>query len=99
MDDKILEAQQGLECYQARLAKAFKKKVRPRSFQVEDLFLEFQRPLILNKRIGDKFTSKWDGPYVVKEAYSSGAYKIVDQDGVKVDPVHQVLNAILLMKS
>ena len=88
LDEKRLEAQQKLECYQARLARAFNKKVRPRSFQVGDLVLAVRRPIILNKRIGDKFTSKWDGPYVVKEAYSSGAYKIVDQDGVRVGPIN-----------
>nr|XP_016465496.1 PREDICTED: uncharacterized protein LOC107788332 [Nicotiana tabacum] len=88
LDEKILEAQQKLECYQARLARAFNKKVRPRSFQVGDLVLAIRRPIILNKRIGDKFTSKWDGPYVVKEAYSSGAYKIVDKDGLRVGPIN-----------
>ncbi|KAL0444703.1 UNVERIFIED_CONTAM: hypothetical protein Slati_2193000 [Sesamum latifolium] len=39
LDEKRLEAQQRLECYQARLSKAFNKKVRPRSFQVGDLVL------------------------------------------------------------
>ncbi|XP_019258730.1 PREDICTED: uncharacterized protein LOC109236944 [Nicotiana attenuata] len=88
LDEKRLEAQQKLECYQAPLARAFNKKVRPRSFQVGDLVLAVRRPIILNKRIGDKFTSKWDGPYVVKEAYSSGAYKIVDKDGLRVGPIN-----------
>ncbi|XP_015166016.1 uncharacterized protein [Solanum tuberosum] len=88
LDEKRLEAQQSLECYQARLARAFNKKVRPQSFQVGDLVLAVRRPIILNKRIGDKFTSKWDGVYVVKDAHSSGAYKIVDQDGVKVGPIN-----------
>ncbi|KAI5342013.1 hypothetical protein L3X38_009888 [Prunus dulcis] len=32
LDEKRLEAQQRLECYQARLSNAFNKKVRPRSF-------------------------------------------------------------------
>ena len=39
LDEKILEAQQHLECYQARLSRAFNKRVRPRSFQVGDLVL------------------------------------------------------------
>ena len=34
LDEKGLKAQQRLECYQARLTKAFNKKVKPRSFQV-----------------------------------------------------------------
>ncbi|KAI5313663.1 hypothetical protein L3X38_042839 [Prunus dulcis] len=36
LDQKRLETQQRLECYQARLSNAFNKKVRPRSFQVGD---------------------------------------------------------------
>ena len=57
-DEKRLEAQQKLQCYQARLATSFNKKVRPRSFQVGDLVLEVRRPIILNKRIGGKLASK-----------------------------------------
>ncbi|XP_070004154.1 uncharacterized protein [Nicotiana sylvestris] len=78
LDEKRLEAQQKLECYQARLARAFNKKVRPRSFQVGDLVLAVRRPIILNKRIGDKFTLKLDGPYVVKET----------KDGLRVGPIN-----------
>ncbi|KAL0361090.1 UNVERIFIED_CONTAM: hypothetical protein Sradi_3793500 [Sesamum radiatum] len=40
LDEKRLEAQQQLQCYQARMTRAFNKKVRPRSFQVGDLVLE-----------------------------------------------------------
>ena len=39
LDEKRLEAQQRLECYQARLSRAFNKRVQPRSFQVGDLVL------------------------------------------------------------
>ena len=40
LDEKRLQAQQKLECYQARLSRAFNKKVRPRSFQVGDQVLQ-----------------------------------------------------------
>ena len=39
-------------------------------------------------RIGSKFTLKWDDPYVVREVYSNGAYKIVDTQGVRVGPIN-----------
>ncbi|XP_071905645.1 uncharacterized protein [Coffea arabica] len=35
LDEKRLETQQRIECYQVRLSKAFNKHVRPRSFQLE----------------------------------------------------------------
>ena len=34
--------------------------------------------------MGNKFLSKWDGPNIVQEIYTNGAYKIVDQDGVRI---------------
>ncbi|CAM8891899.1 unnamed protein product [Rhodiola kirilowii] len=83
-----LQAQQSLQCYQARLSRAFNKKVRPRSFQKEDLVLAVRRSIITSHKTGSKFKAKWDGPYVVQEAYTNGAYKIVDQEGLRVGPIN-----------
>ncbi|PIN24522.1 DNA-directed DNA polymerase [Handroanthus impetiginosus] len=58
LDEKKLEAQQQLECYQAHM------------------------------RMGNKFTSKWHDPYVVKEVYTNGAYKLVDKDGQRIGPIN-----------
>ncbi|XP_057803083.1 uncharacterized protein LOC131018370 [Salvia miltiorrhiza] len=88
LDERRLEAQQRLECYQARLSKAFNKKVRPRSFQVGDLVLAVRRPIIMTHRVGNKFVSRWDGPYVVKEVYTNGAYKLLSEDNVRVGPIN-----------
>ncbi|KAG5541096.1 hypothetical protein RHGRI_021095 [Rhododendron griersonianum] len=88
LDEKRLEAQQHLECYQARMSKSFNKKVRLRSFQKGDLVLAVRRPINTTHKIGGKFISKWDGPYVVQEVYSSGAYKLVAEDGLRVGPIN-----------
>ncbi|CAM8999249.1 unnamed protein product [Rhodiola kirilowii] len=88
LDEKRLQAQQSLQCYQARLSRAFNKKVRPRSFQKGDLVLAVRRSIITSHKTGSKFKEKWDGPYVVQEAYTNGAYKIVDQEGVRVGPIN-----------
>ncbi|KAL0462253.1 UNVERIFIED_CONTAM: hypothetical protein Slati_0112900 [Sesamum latifolium] len=88
LDEKRLEAQQKLECYQARLSKAFNKKVRLRSFQVGDLVLAVRRPIITTHRTGSKFLPKWDGPHVVKEAYTNSAYKLVAEDGLRIGQIN-----------
>ncbi|XP_070049573.1 uncharacterized protein [Nicotiana tomentosiformis] len=88
LDEKRLEAQQSLECYQARLSRSFNKRVRSRSFQVGDQVLAVRRPIITSHKPVGKFTSKWDGPYVVQEAYSSGDYKPVDADGMRIGPIN-----------
>ncbi|KAL0360937.1 UNVERIFIED_CONTAM: hypothetical protein Sradi_3778200 [Sesamum radiatum] len=84
LDKKRLEAQQKLECYRAWLFKAFNKKVRLRSFQVGDLILAVSRPIITTHRKGNKFLSKWDGPYIVKEAYTNSTYKLIAEDGLRI---------------
>ncbi|KAB2600252.1 S2-RNase [Pyrus ussuriensis x Pyrus communis] len=88
LDERRLEAQQHLECYQARLSKAFNKKIRPRSFQAGDLVLALRRPIITTHKTKSKFTSKWDGPYVIQEIYTNGAYLIMAEDELKIGPIN-----------
>ncbi|XP_071924847.1 uncharacterized protein [Coffea arabica] len=88
LDEKRLETQQRIECYQARLSKAFNKHVRPRSFQIGELVLAVRRPIILTHGGQRKFTPKWDGPYVVREVYTNGSYKLVAEDGLRVGPIN-----------
>ncbi|CAM8931375.1 unnamed protein product [Rhodiola kirilowii] len=52
LDEKRLQAQQSLQCYQARLARAFNKKMCPRSFQKGDLVLAVRRPIITSHKTG-----------------------------------------------
>ncbi|XP_070002203.1 uncharacterized protein [Nicotiana sylvestris] len=60
-----------------------------RSFQVGDQVLAIRRPIITSHKPAGKFTSKWDGPYVVQEAYSSATYKLVDADGMRIGPINE----------
>nr|TKR99487.1 hypothetical protein D5086_0000192740 [Populus alba] len=47
-----------------------------------------RRPIIMSKRIVSKFLSKWDDPYMVQEVYTNGAYKIVDENGLRIGPIN-----------
>ncbi|KAM2005299.1 hypothetical protein FF1_000539 [Malus domestica] len=88
LDERRLEAQQHLECYQAQLSKAFNKKVRPRSFQTGDLVLALRRLIITTHKTKSKFISKWDGPYVIQEVYTNDAYLIMAEDNLKIGPIN-----------
>ncbi|XP_019189147.1 PREDICTED: uncharacterized protein LOC109183499 [Ipomoea nil] len=88
LDEKRLQAQQSLECYQARMSRAFNKRVRTRSFQIGDKVLAVRRPIIVTRKTGHKFTSRWDGPYVILEVYTGGAYKLISEDGLKIGPIN-----------
>ncbi|MGV8000520.1 hypothetical protein PJP08_29385, partial [Mycobacterium kansasii] len=52
-----------------------------RSFKKGDLVIMLKRPIMVTRRTRGKFEPKWDGPYVVKEVYSNGAYRVANQDG------------------
>ncbi|XP_075669786.1 uncharacterized protein LOC142639509 [Castanea sativa] len=88
LDGERLEAQQCLECYQACISRTFNKKVHPQSFQVGDLVLTVEKPIIVTHRTKNKFVSKWDGLYVVQEAYTNGAYKLVGKDDLRIGPIN-----------
>ncbi|KAG9458357.1 hypothetical protein H6P81_002865 [Aristolochia fimbriata] len=88
LDEKRLEAQQRLECYQARLTRAFNKKVKFRSFQKGDLVLAVRRPIMAISKDGGKFAPKWEGPFTVQEVYTNGAYKLVTPEGRRLPAIN-----------
>ena len=81
LDEKRLQAQQHIELYQARMTKAFNKKVKQRVFQKGDLVLVVRRPMIMTYKTKGKFQPKWEGPFVIETVYSNGAYRLMTSDG------------------
>jgi len=60
------------------------------------LVLPQTRSMIITHKTGGKFTSKWEGPYVIYEVYTNGAYKIVDGERFQFWPnQRQVLEVLL----
>ena len=81
LDEKRLQAQQHIESHQARISKAFNKKVKQRVFQKGDLVLAVQRPMIMTHKTKGKFQPKWEGPFAIETVYSNGAYRLINPDG------------------
>jgi hypothetical protein len=67
------------QLYQKRMAKAYDKKVRPRLFQEGDLVLK--KILSLPEEDQSKWAPNYEGPYVVRKAFSGGALKLARMDG------------------
>ena len=55
LDEKRLQAQQRIELYQARISKAFNKKVKERIFQKRDSVLAVRRPMVMTHKSKGKF--------------------------------------------
>jgi ribonuclease HI len=79
IDEKRLAALCHGQLYQRRIERAYNKKARPHTFQPGDLFLK-KRNMALSDPRG-KFTPSYEGPYVVKKAFSGGAIILADMDG------------------
>jgi hypothetical protein len=86
LEEKWLHAFQNLEAYQARMSRAFDKRIKRRSFKQGDLVLAVIRSKNVTHRMKVKFEPKWEGPYVVKDVYSSGVYRIISAGGEYCPP-------------
>ncbi|KAI5437108.1 hypothetical protein KIW84_023288 [Lathyrus oleraceus] len=79
IEEKRLIAMCHGQLYQQRMKTAFDRKVRPRMFREGDLVLK--KILSFKPDSRGKWTSKYEGPYVVKRAFSGGALILTTIDG------------------
>ncbi|KAE8733240.1 Detected protein of unknown function [Hibiscus syriacus] len=79
VEEKRLKAIFHGQMYQKRMMKSHDKKVHPREFQEGDLVL--RKILPIHKDFRGKWMPNWEGPYVVKKAFSGGALILAEMDG------------------
>ncbi|RVW62186.1 Gypsy retrotransposon integrase-like protein 1 [Vitis vinifera] len=79
LDERRLRAADHVRAYQRKMARAFKKRVKPRPLHVGDLVLRVIRGLIRDPR--GKFRPSWSGPYFIRELTPEGAAWLMDLDG------------------
>ncbi|GAU16666.1 hypothetical protein TSUD_326160 [Trifolium subterraneum] len=81
------------QLYQRRMKQAFDRKVRPREFREGDLVLK--NILSFQPDSKGKWTPNYEGPYVVKRAFSVGAMTLATMDG---DELSRPVNADAVKK-
>ena len=74
-----MRAADHIQAYQRKMARAFKKRVKPRPLQRGDLDLRVLIGLVTDPR--GKFRPNWSGPYIIKELTLEGATWLMDLDG------------------
>ena len=74
-----MRAADHVQAYQRKMARAFKKRVKPRPLQKGDLVLWIFRSLIGDPR--GKFRPSWSGPYVIRKLTLEGGAWLIDLDG------------------
>ena len=55
LDDKYLQAKQQIKLYQARISRAFNKKIKERIFKKDDLILAVRWSMIMTHKTKEKF--------------------------------------------
>ena len=78
IDEKHMTAMCHGQLYQRRAGRAFNKKVKPKVFEEGDLVLKKRNQALPDDR--GKFAPTYEGPYVVKKAFSKGALILADID-------------------
>ena len=79
LDKRRLRVVDHVHAYQRKIARAFKKRVKPRPLQRCDLVLKVIRGLIRDHR--GKFRPNWRKPYFIRELTLEGATWLMDLDG------------------
>ena len=79
LDERRLRATDHVQAYQRKMARAFKKRVKPRPLQRGDLVLRVLRGLAGDPR--GKFRPTWSGPYIIRELTPERAAWLIDLDG------------------
>ena len=78
IDEKRMTALCHGKLYQRRFKRAYNKKTHLRMFKLGDLVLKKRNMAIFDLR--GKFAPYFEGPYVVKKAFSGGALILADMD-------------------
>ncbi|WRX08038.1 Integrase zinc-binding domain - like 3 [Theobroma cacao] len=79
IEEKRLTALCHGQMYQRRMMLAYEKNFHPKQFREGELVLKRILPNQTDFR--GKWMPNWEGPYVVKEAFSRGALILADMDG------------------
>ena len=95
LDEKRLQAQQRIKLYQARISRAFNKKVKQQVFHTGDLVLAIRRSMVMTHKTKGKFQPKWEGPLEVETVYLNGSYRLANPNG---DTFMMLINGKFLKK-
>ena len=79
LDERRLRVADHIQTYQRKMARSFKKWVKPRPLQRDDLVLRVLRGLVTDPR--GKFRPNQSGPYIIRELTLEGVAWLMDLDG------------------
>ncbi|CAJ2652869.1 unnamed protein product [Trifolium pratense] len=76
LDEERLRALDTLSRQKERVAKAYNKKVKSKTFEVGNLVWKVILPMDKKDRVLGKWSPNWEGPFKIIQVFSNGAYEI-----------------------
>ncbi|XP_045798024.1 uncharacterized protein LOC123892265 [Trifolium pratense] len=76
VDEERLQALDALIRQKERIAKAYNKKVKSKTFDLGDLVWKVILPMDRRDRVFGKWSPNWEGPFKISQVLSNGAYEI-----------------------
>ena len=76
LDGERVKALEMLTRQKERVAKAYNKKVKSKTFSVGNLVWKVILPMDKKDRVLGKWSPNWEGPFKVVQVFSNGAYEI-----------------------
>ena len=87
VSDKRLKALKDIENDKARVARAYNKKVKPKSFQVGDLVWKTILPIGSKSNKFGKWSPSWEGPFKIAKIVAGNAYMLESIQGTRLPRV------------
>ena len=93
--DKWLQALKEIEKDKLRVARAYNKKVKAKSFQIGELVWKTILPLGTKNSKFDKWSPSWEGPFKIVKVIFGNSYMVETMQGERLP---RVLNGRYLKK-
>ena len=84
VSDKRLKALKDIENDKAIVARAYNKKVKPKSFQVGDLVWKTILPIGSKSNKFGKWSPSWEGPFKIAKIVAGNAYMLESLQGTRL---------------
>ena len=89
LDERREKAQERSRKYKQRMTKAYGRMTKERVFVEGQLMLKVANYVRRVMAGPSKFAPKWEGPLVIREAHSSGYYRLTQMDSKDLmDPIN-----------
>ena len=89
LDERREEAQEHSRKYRQRMIEAYGRTIKEKVFVEDQLVLRTPDHVQRGLAGPSKFSPKWEGPFMIREANASGYYRLTQMNGRDlVDPIN-----------